>query len=161
MNYNTNSSFLNNNRKGENMTASDFWDFISTVEDEYDGYRKQIMKKFTLSAAETDILMFLANNPQYDTAADVSKIRKIPKSQVSVSVKSLCEKGILDRRYKSGNKKSIHLILTENAEPIAAYGRRIQDKFIAVLFGGLSDEELRQFEKLHQRMLDNIEQKGE
>ena len=77
------------------MTTSSFWNFISAVENEYSEYRKRIMTKFSLTAAETDILMFLANNPQYDTAADISRIRRIPKSQVSVSVKSLCEKGIL------------------------------------------------------------------
>ena len=77
------------------MTTSSFWDFISAAEDEYSVYRKRIMAKFSLSAAETDIIMFLANNHGYDTAADISKVRRILKSQVSVSVKSLSEKGKL------------------------------------------------------------------
>ena len=72
------------------MTTSSFWNFISAAEDEYSVYRKRIMAKFSLSAAETDTIMFLANNPDYDTAADISKVRRILKSQVSVSVKSLC-----------------------------------------------------------------------
>ena len=50
------------------MTTSSFWNFISAAEDEYSVYRKRIMAKFSLSAAETDIIMFLANNPGYDTA---------------------------------------------------------------------------------------------
>ena len=83
------------------MTTGSFWNFISSVENEYNKYRKQITEKYRLSAAEADILMFLANNPQYDTAADVSKIRRILKSQVSVSVKSLCEKGLLAGSYLS------------------------------------------------------------
>lgn len=87
------------------MTTSSFWNFISAAEDEYSVYRKRIMAKFSLSAAETDIIMFLANNPGYDTAADISKVRRILKSQVSVSVKSLCEKGLLTGTYKDGNKK--------------------------------------------------------
>ena len=89
------------------MTTSSFWNFISAAEDEYSVYRKHIMAKFSLSAAETDIIMFLANNPDYDTAADISKVRRILKSQVSVSVKSLCEKGLLTGTYKDGNKKSV------------------------------------------------------
>lgn len=47
------------------MTTSSFWNFISAAEDEYSVYRKRIMAKFSLSAAETDIIMFLANNPGY------------------------------------------------------------------------------------------------
>ena len=114
------------------MTTSSFWNFISAAEDEYSVYRKRIMAKFSLSAAETDIIMFLANNPDYDTAADISKVRRILKSQVSVSVKSLCEKGLLTGTYKDGNKKSVHLSLTEKAKPVVTYGKR--NKAILRLF---------------------------
>ena len=89
------------------MTTSSFWNFISAAEDEYSVYRKRIMSKFSLSAAETDIIMFLANNPGYDTAADISKVRRILKSQVSLSVKSLCEKGLLTGTYKAKRNKAI------------------------------------------------------
>lgn len=34
------------------MTTSSFWNFISAAEDEYSVYRKRIMAKFSLSAAE-------------------------------------------------------------------------------------------------------------
>ena len=88
------------------MTINQFWEFILLLEKEYISYRKKIMNRFSLSAAETDILMFLSNNPQYDTAADISRIRKIPKSQVSTSVKSLCEKGYLHTDYKDNNRKA-------------------------------------------------------
>lgn len=141
------------------MTTSSFWNFISAVENEYGEYRKRIMTKFSLTAAETDILMFLANNPQYDTAADVSKIRRIPKSQVSVSVKSLCDKGILTGTYKDGNKKSIHLSLTATAKPIVAYGKKEQSRFAAVLFDGFTEEELDVFDKSHIKIQNNINKK--
>ena len=129
------------------MTTSSFWNFISAAEDEYSVYRKRIMAKFSLSAAETDIIMFLANNPGYDTAADISKVRRILKSQVSISVKSLCEKGLLTGTYKDGNKKSVHLSLTAKARPVV------------VLFDGFTDEEIAAFERYHIKILDNINRK--
>lgn len=46
------------------MTMNKFWEFIISLESEYGSYRKKIMNRFSLSAAETDILMFLSNNPQ-------------------------------------------------------------------------------------------------
>ena len=64
------------------MTMNEFWDFVRAAEREYAAYRKRIMTQFALSAAETDIVMFLANNPGYDTAAQIARVRKIPKSQV-------------------------------------------------------------------------------
>lgn len=143
------------------MTMSKFWGFILSLESEYGSYRKKIMSRFSLSAAETDILMFLSNNPQYDTAADISRIRRIPKSQVSTSVKSLCEKGYLCTDYKDNNRKSIHLSLSQSALPVTDYGKTVQTEFEAMLFSGFSEEEKTEFEKLHIKIADNIKNKKE
>ena len=134
------------------MTTSSFWNFISSVENEYNKYRKQITEKYRLSAAEADILM-------YDTAADISKIRRILKSQVSVSVKSLCEKGLLAGSYKNGNRKSIHLAITEKAKPIITFGKKIQNEFSSLLFTDFSEEEKEAFDKLHRKIELNINKK--
>lgn len=43
------------------------------------------------------ILMFLHNNPQYNTAADIVKVRKSTKSHVSTSLKNLEGKEMVER----------------------------------------------------------------
>ena len=48
------------------MTTSSFWNFISAAEDEYSVYRKRIMAKFSLSAAETDIICLLYTSDAAD-----------------------------------------------------------------------------------------------
>lgn len=143
------------------MTMNKFWEFILSLESEYGSYRKKIMNRFSLSAAETDILMFLSNNPQYDTGTDISRIRKIPKSQVSTSVKSLCEKGYLCTDYKENNRKSIHLSLTKSALSVTDYGKTVQAEFADLLFSGFSEEEKLEFERLHIKIADNIASKKE
>lgn len=143
------------------MTMNKFWEFILSLESEYGSYRKIIMNRFSLSAAETDILMFLSNNPQYDTGTDISRIRKIPKSQVSTSVKSLCEKGYLSTDYKENNHKSIHLSLTKSALSVTDYGKTVQAEFADLLFSGFSEEEKSEFERLHIKIADNIASKKE
>ena len=143
------------------MTMNKFWEFILSLESEYGSYRKKIMNRFSLSAAETDILMFLSNNPQYDTGTDISRIRKIPKSQVSTSVKSLCEKGYLCTDYKENNRKSIHLSLTKSALSVTDYGKTVQAEFAELLFSGFSEEEKSEFERLHIKIADNIASKKE
>ena len=71
------------------MKKNTFADFVICMAKEYEPFRRRIMERFSLSAAEVDVLMFLANNPEYSTAAQVSKIRMIPKSHVSLAVNSL------------------------------------------------------------------------
>lgn len=141
------------------MASNEIWDLILSLEREYFKYKKNIMNKFSISAAETDILMFLANNPEFDTAAHISKIRKIPKSQVSLSVTSLYEKSLLKGIYKNNNKKSVHLTPTEKAMPIIAYGHKMQENFLQSLFWGFTDKEKAEFSRLHLKIAENIETK--
>ena len=138
------------------MTANEMWTHVLSIENFYAEYRKRIMNKFVLSAAETDVLMFLANNPGFDTASHISKIRKIPKSQVSLAVNSLCEKGLLVGVFTQNNKKSIHLSPTDKAQPITDYGKTVQKEFISALFNGFSDEEIAEFKRLYTKISDNI-----
>ena len=139
------------------MTLNEFWDFAQAAERFYGDYRRQIMERYSLSAAETDVLMFLANNPGYDTAAQVSRVRRIPKSQVSLCVNALCERGLLTGSHAPGDRKSVHLALTPRAEPAAAFGRAVQEEFSAALFSDFSEEEKAEFSRLHQKIAKNIE----
>ena len=59
---------------------------------------------------EYDILMFLHNNPKYNTAADIVKIRKSTKSHVSTSLKALENKGLIERIQSTRNKKLLRLL---------------------------------------------------
>ena len=58
-------------------------------------YERTVMpvcRAFGLTYMEFTVLMFLVNNPQYDTAAQIVKIRRLAKSHVSISVKGLQER---------------------------------------------------------------------
>ena len=55
-------------------------------------YAKQfipLIQKSRLSMRELDVLLFLANNPDYDTARDIAEFRSLAKSQVSQAVELL------------------------------------------------------------------------
>ncbi len=134
----------------------DILEYFLSAEEVYDDYRKQVEQKFGLTAKETDVLIFLANNPEFDRAADVSRIRKITKSHVSLAVHSLCEKGLLTRKFFSGDKKNAHLFPTEKALPVIEFGRQKQREFSQTLFEGFSDEEKKEFFTLHDKIAENL-----
>ena len=58
---------------------------------------------------EFNILLFLANNPEFDTAAQIIKKRAFTKSHVSMSVRSLEERGLLTGEYYGTDRRTIHL----------------------------------------------------
>lgn len=59
---------------------------------------KKVMVRYDLSAAEVDVLLFLANNSQFDLAVDIVRVRKMQKSHVSLAVNKLCEKDTFKKK---------------------------------------------------------------
>ncbi len=134
----------------------DILEYFLSAEEVYDDYRKQVEQKFGLTAKEIDVLIFLANNPEYDRATDVSRVRKITKSHVSLAVHSLCEKGLLTRNFSGSDKKNAHLVPTEKAQPVIEFGRQKQREFSQALFAGFTEEEKKEFFTLHDKIAENL-----
>ncbi len=65
--------------------------------------------------------MFLHNNPQHNTAAEIVKIRKSTKSHVSTSLKELEKKGLIQRIQSTENKKHVEIVLLDNADQIVQF----------------------------------------
>ena len=66
-----------------------FGDKHKTITSYYELLSSRICDQYGLTQMEYDILMFLHNNPQHNTAAEIVKIRKSTKSHVSTSLKKL------------------------------------------------------------------------
>ena len=109
-------------------------EFLSDSAKLYQDTVLPVCKKYGLTYMEFGVLMFLYNNPQYNTAAQIVSMRHIPKSHVSISVKSLMEKGLL-RGEKCKDKRAVRLSVTEFAEEIARSGKSAQKNFVDTLYG--------------------------
>lgn len=120
-----------------------FWDQHKTITSCYEMLTKSVCDGYQLTQMEYDILMFLHNNPQHNTAADIVRIRKSTKSHVSTSLKSLESRGLIERLQSADNKKHIEIRLLSAAEPIIEAGIKTQKEFAKHILAGLSDEEKR------------------
>ena len=134
------------------------WMAIKEFDDAYSLCRKGIMKKYDLSAIEVDVLLFLYNNQQYTTAAEISFMRKIPKSHVSLAVNGLFEKGYIEKIQDQSNKKKIHLIITSKAKDIIDYSLICQKEFADALIEGFSRQEMESFIDFLARMRKNVKE---
>lgn len=108
---------------------------------------------------EYDILMFLHNNPQYNTAAEIVKIRKSTKSHVSTSLRMLEEKGLIEKRQSEDNKKYIAIILLDKAKTIVNEGTAVQKQFARDILDGLSDEEMDICKAVFEKIYENAEKR--
>lgn len=120
-----------------------FWDQHKTITSCYEMLTRKVCEKYQLTQMEYDILIFLHNNPQHNTAAEIVKIRKSTKSHVSSSLKNLENRGLVERIQSADNKKHIEIVLLKKAVPIIEDGIKVQKEFAKTLLQGLSEEEKR------------------
>ena len=78
----------------------------------YDAVFKELARKNGLTQNEVDVILFLANNPSFDTARDIVEYRSMSKSHVCKSVESLSQKGLLSGRQDEEDRRVTHLLLT-------------------------------------------------
>ena len=143
-------------REGENLLMH-FWDEHKTITRYYEMKMSGVCEKYNLRQMEYDILMFLYNNPEYNTAADIVRIRKSTKSHVSTSLKVLEDRGLIERRVDPANKKRVTLHLLQLANEVIEDGKWAQKEFAQDMFDGLSEEEIRSFMNVFQKVYDNAE----
>ena len=108
-----------------------------------------------LSMREIHVLLFLANNPGYDTARDISELRGLSKSQVSQAVELLAAEGFLLRTPDEADRRVVHLSITPAGLPLARECQTIQAACGQRLLAGLSEEQVRQFALLLGTVLNN------
>lgn len=108
-----------------------------------------------LTMREAHILLFLLNNPGYDTARDITEFRGLSKSQVSQGVELLAAEGLLARTPDAGDRRVIHLSITPSGLPLAKECRAIQTACGRRLLSGLSQEQVQQLSMLLETVLEN------
>lgn len=135
-----------------------FWDQHKTITSCYEMLTRKVCEKYQLTQMEYDILIFLHNNPQHNTAAEIVKIRKSTKSHVSSSLKNLENRGLVERIQSADNKKHIEIVLLEKAVPIIEDGITVQKEFAKTLLQGLTDEEKRICIEVFNKVCENADE---
>lgn len=135
-----------------------FWDKHKTITSYYELLSGEVCDWYGLTQMEYDILMFLHNNPQHNTAAEIVKVRKSTKSHVSTSLKKLENKGLVERIQSEDNKKHIEIVLMDKAELIVEAGINAQKRFAQNVLRGLTEEEKHMCINVFDKICNNAEE---
>ncbi|MBE6856207.1 MAG: winged helix-turn-helix transcriptional regulator [Ruminococcus sp.] len=123
------------------MKISGFLSFSKKILHYYNKLSKPVIKKYDIPQVSFDILMFLAVNPEYHTAQDISELRRIKKNLVSVHVEKLVNAGYLERTVVAGDRRKIGLVCTPKADPIIQDGLDMHKVFINDITKGISEKD--------------------
>ena len=124
----------------------------------YEILKSSVCEKYQLRQMEYDILMFLYNNQQHNTAADIVRYRKSTKSHVSTSLKKLENKGLVEKIQSENNKKHIEIVLLDKAKLIVEAGTNVQKQFAQTVLSGLTVEEKQMCIRIFDKICNNAEE---
>ena len=119
----------------------------------YSATCKTLCRELKLPKTAFDILMFLANNPDYKTASDIVEVRKIKANLVSVNVEKLVRDGYLERKAVEGDRRKVELIC----------GKKLQQDFVEQILSGVDEEKRKKMAEILNQMEKNLDEmlKGE
>lgn len=122
------------------MTSQISMDYANKMLQVYEMKCKPLCKNLKVSQTSFNILMFLHNNPQYNTAKDIVNIIGVKASLVSMNVEKLVKEGYLERKSIINDRRKTKLIITEKAKDIINKGNKMQKDFFNSLFDNISEE---------------------
>ena len=88
-------------------------EFTMKLSAAYSAVCRPLCHELNLPQTAFDILMFLANNPEYTTARDIVEVRKIKANLVSINVDKLVGEGYLLREADADDRRKTHLLCTD------------------------------------------------
>lgn len=118
---------------------------------------RPLCQKLKIPQTAFDILMFLANNPEYKTASDIVEVRGIKANLVSVNVDKLVRDGYLKRENAKDDRRKTLLICTDKAQTIIKEGQKLQETFMKQLFEDTDEQTQKIFFILIESMEKNLE----
>ncbi len=133
-----------------------FFDLMISERKLYERYMSEICDKHNLTSMELAILLFLKNNPEYDTAADIIRRRHLTKSHVSISLRALEEKRYIRKEYRNGDHRTCHLVLLKASNKVVKEGLDAQKRFFSVMTKGFSKSELAEIQNQLLRIYENL-----
>lgn len=139
------------------MEKKKFFNFARDLIEAYSERCKPLCKEIQMPQTAFDILMFLANNPDCNTARDIVEIRGLKANLVSMNVEKLVREGFLERIPDTKDRRKIVLVCREKAKPVIEKGRQLQMDFFESLFGGIDEESRRQFYGVLEKLRTNLD----
>lgn len=133
-----------------------FWDDVLLFKGVYDQALDPVAQKWKLTRMELDLLLFLANNPAHNTAAEAVRLRRWTRSHVSAAVHSLQSRNLLSAEHPKDNRKTRLLFPLPAAREIIRDGQAAQRSFYQTMLQGFTREEEQLMEDIAEKIARNI-----
>jgi len=119
-----------------------FLHYVRLIKRLYENTLAMAAEECSLSVPEADVLSFLRENPEFDTARDVAMYREVSRAYVSKAVELLAGRGYLRIVQDKTDRRLQHLVITDKAKDATEILHRAQFAFYGKVTAGLTEQEL-------------------
>lgn len=134
-------------------------EFLSCIMLHKKAYRSALLpvcNKYGLSQIEADILLFLKNNPQYNTATDIAAVRGLAKPNISTALERLRQRGFLTVEKDPLSRRTNRITLLEEGLLPAGELTVCQTDYFSGMLEGISDDTIQTVRDFFLRTNQNI-----
>ncbi len=115
-----------------------------------------LCSRYCLKRAEIEVLLYLHENPEHNTAKDIQNYLYINKGYVSQIVDSLHQNGYLTATPDEKDRRFVHYAVTDKTAEIAEDFEALNENLGEKLFEGVSEEERKTFQNVAEIVFGNI-----
>lgn len=130
--------------------------FVNRFKRYYAASFQPLARAYGLNQLEIDILLFLHNNPDCNTASDIVELRGLAKSNVSTAIERLHQEGYLRVALDRANRRKRRLSLRSEREEVIRRLAERQNTCLRGLTKGFTPEELQLLRTMIDRMEENM-----
>lgn len=121
----------------------------------YDKRSNRITEKYGLHKIEMEILLFLKKR-QLDTARDIAETKYFSKAHISHAIEHLMECGYIKGQPDEQDRRCVHLILTEEAEPVCEELAGLRMEIMNIIYRNITEEEKEVLLRVARRIAHNM-----
>lgn len=126
--------------------------FRKLLEKEY----SNIETEYDLKKIDIQILQYLKNAGQQDTAKDIVDLGLFTKGHVSQSLANLKAQGLVEPVHDESDNRCIHLMLTDEAIELIKQIETIYANILQIMFADISEEDQEVFKRVGKQIMQNI-----
>ena len=139
-----------------NKDVSKIFVVSQQIKKSYEKALLPIMQKYNLTKNQIDILLFLKNNPIYNTVREIVDVRVLSKSQTSASIDEMCKRGIVKKVQVGQDKRSFNIYITPEVSQLINDAVDAQINFSSNILCGLSIDDLEHINNIIDTISDNL-----
>ena len=93
--------------------------YVRLIKRMYENTLAEAAGRCGLTLPEADVLSFLRENPEFDTARDIALYREVSRAYVSKAVEALAGRGYIEITQDKADRRLQHLNITQKAQETA------------------------------------------